>query len=242
MGAKQSENSNTNYYSIKAKTDDKDPTPFIGKVTKSENGWGISEKFDEFDGYLVDIEHGTYEYEGETKHKCKMTFFDTDGTRNMLESNFNNLFYSLLNSLAGCESPELIQLNVYLGKAKAKEDGTMGKQWASVLVKNNGEDTEWKIPPADMPRPKKVAVPNTDKTVDDDSEVIAFWQKIVLDIKGTLKPSTHYVTVTEASAATQAEASDTPAETAPATEQSNIAPETDANAQIPDSKGDDLNF
>lgn len=246
MGAKQSENSNLNYYSIKAKTDDKDPTPFIGKSTKIDGVWGISEKFDEFDGYLVDIAHDSYEYEGEKKHKVKMTFVDDDGTKNIVESNFNNMLYSFLNSLAGTEAPELIQFNVYLGKAKVNEDGTAGKQWASIWVKNNGEDTEWKVPPADLPKPKYVTVPGIEKQVMVDTDVVEYWRKVIVEIKATLKPAETYVKATVASAepAMQANATEATADNAiPATEATKAAPDTDVNPNpVEEAPADDLPF
>lgn len=184
MGASNSEQSRTNYFSLKAKTSDTDPTPFFGKNTKTGNGWEITEKYDSMDGNLTDIEYSTYVYEGETKHKCKLILNDNDGTRNSVESNFNNLLYSLLNSLASCE-PGFINMNLSLGKAKII-DGKEGKRYPSIWVKNNGEEVKWKYGAEQLPRPEKIKAGS--KTVLDDTKVIEFWTKVIdNEIKPKLK-------------------------------------------------------
>jgi len=182
MGAHNSEQSKTNFYALKAKTSETDPTPFFGKNTKTGNGWEITEKFNSMDGNLIDIEHSSYEFEGETKHKCKLHLQDKDGTRNTIESNFNNLLYSLLNSLSSCD-PGFISMNLSLGKAKIV-DGKEGKRYPSIWVKNNGKEIKWKYDATQTPRPEKVKVKT--KTVVDDSKVIEFWIKEISDIKTNL--------------------------------------------------------
>lgn len=194
MGAHNSENSKTNFYALKAKTSETDPTPFFGKNTKTGDGWKITETFNSFSGNLVKIEHSTYEHQGETKHKCKMTLKDGEET-NTIESNFNNLLYSLLNALASSESLGNILMTLFLGKAKII-DGKEGKRYPSIWVKNNGVDLKWKYNFEETPKPKKVKVGG--KTVADDSEVVEFWKNVIvteinpnLNLKSEVKPSSN---------------------------------------------------
>jgi len=199
MGAHNSEGSMTNFYTLKAKSSDTDPTAFFGKNTKINGTWGISEKFNSFNGNLVDIKHSTYEYEGQTKHKAELTFKDKDGTKNVLSANYSNLLYSLLNSLASCE-PEFIEMNLSLGKAKVI-DGKAGKQFPSIWAKNNGEKIEWKYKFEDQPKGDKVKVGT--QTVTDDSKVVEFWSKVIdTEIKPKLKAEAKNAEKQEATAET----------------------------------------
>ena len=160
---------------MKAKTSDSDPTPYIGKSTKTgDKKWEITEKFNSIDGKLVAIRHLTYENEKTEgiKNKVELKLQDEDGTVNLLSSNFNNLAYGLLNSLANC-NPEKIDISVWLGKARESD----GKRFPSVGLKNNGAEVKWKYDWDKQPHPEKV--PFKGKTIIDDTEVIAFWIKII---------------------------------------------------------------
>lgn len=185
MGAKNSEQSSITYLKLKAKTSDTDPTPYIGQNEKSGNGWAITKTFNSVDGHLIEIGSESYEYEGETKHKCKMKLRDDDGSITILESNFNNMLYSILNSLAGTQNPELINIDIWLGKSKEGSD----KRYAQCAVKNNGEKTAWLYDWNNVPKSRKVQVPGTKKTVTDDSEVIEFWDGVIKAISAKLKPA-----------------------------------------------------
>lgn len=178
MGAKQSERAGITYLSLKAKTSDTDGTPFFGINEKVGELWTITKKFDAVDGHLTKISHSTYEYEGQTKYKVSMRLVDEDGTVTMLEGNFNNLSYSILNAIAGCDNPDLLDINLWLGKAKVDMNtGKEGKRYPSAKVKNNGADTKWKYEPSDLPRP--IAEKFKGKTVMDDSDVIKFWCNVI---------------------------------------------------------------
>jgi hypothetical protein len=191
MGAKQNDSSNITYLKLKAKTSDSDPTPFIGKNEKINGEWVIKEKFNSVDGNLTEIGSETYDYEGETKHKCKMKFIDPDGSISILESNFNNMLYNVLNSLAGTKKKGKIQIDVWLGKEKE------GKRYASVAVKNNGEKTEWLYDWQNVPKAEKVKVGT--KVVSDDSNVVSFWAKVITDINTHIKENAPMVTSEPAS-------------------------------------------
>jgi len=182
MGAKNSQGENNiTYLKLRAKTSDTDPTPFFGKNEKQGDHYAITEKFDSVDGHLVEITHESYEFEGDKKFKCKMKLRDEDGSITVLEANFNNLLYGIINALAGC-TPDLIDLKVYLGKGK---DG--GKQYPGVVIKNNGEQIKWAYNWNDLPKAEKVPIGNTGKTYLDDSNVIKFWQGEIEKINSVLK-------------------------------------------------------
>jgi len=183
MGAKNSEQSSITYLKLKAKTSDTDPTPYIGQNEKTGNGWAITKTFNSVDGELEEITSETYEYEGEQKNKCKMKLRDKDGSITILESNFNNMLYSILNSLAGSPTIGFINIDVWLGKSKGDTD----KRYAQCAVKNNGEKTAWLYDWQNVPKPRKVLVPGTKKTVTDDTAVVDFWNGVIKDISEKLK-------------------------------------------------------
>ena len=176
-----SKGGNAKFYALRAKTDDKDPSPFIGRSEKTPAGWEITSKTDAFDGHLREITHESYETKQHgIKYKCKMKFMDADGSMNYLDSNFNNLLYSVLNSLAGVKAPDKVEINVYLGKLKEGAD----RRWPSAKVLNNGKDAPWLYQPEDLPKPVKTMVGS--QTVYDDSEPIRFWQKEIENINARL--------------------------------------------------------
>lgn len=180
MGAKQSDQSNVNYFQLKAKTSENDPTPMIRKSENIGGKWELTKTFNSIDGRLKEITWGTYLYEKQTKHKCKMKLVDLDGTVNVLESNFNNLLYGILNSFAGIENFGMINIDVWLGKSKEGSD----KRYASAGVKNNDEKAPWKYNYADLPKPVMVTVGS--KTVEDDTECVEFWKKEIEAINARL--------------------------------------------------------
>lgn len=175
MGASNKSGSNKRFYTLKAKTSDKDPKPFIGLQVKQNDKWGIGETYNNLQGEIISLTHSSYEFEGETKNKFIMTLRDKEGDM-QLEGNFNSLAYSLFNSLAGTNNLGDIEISVWLDK-EIRE----GKQYPKLGVKNNGGKTTWKYDWAnDIPKPEKVKVGA--KTVTDDSKVVEFWKKVVEEI------------------------------------------------------------
>jgi hypothetical protein len=178
MGAKNTINSTATYLKLRSKTSDTDNTPFFGKQQKVNAKWEITERFNSVDGKLVSLTHDTYEYEGETKYKCVITLEDFDGTKTVVESNFNNVLYSILNSFANYEDG-IIDINLWLSKEKE------GKKYAQGGVNIGGNKLEWKYKFSDLPKAKEVKVGK--KTVKDDSEVVEFWCKEIDKIAEKLK-------------------------------------------------------
>ncbi len=186
MGARENHQNNITYLKLKAKTSDTDPTPYFGRNEKRGDSWEIVEKFSARGGYLKDISHATYEYEGETKYKCSMKLVDTDGTIDIIEANFSNLLYGILNALLSCK-PEMIEISVWLGSAKAGD-----KRYPSAGVTNNGDKLSWSMPYDETPKPVVTMVDigtgakKKQQKVTDDSNVIEFWSAKIDEIKATL--------------------------------------------------------
>lgn len=175
MGAKNTTNKGITYLKLKAKTSETDLTPVFAKQEKKDGSYVITETFNSVDGYLKEITSETYEYEGETKHKCKMKFQDKSGETTYVESNFNNLLYGILNSLAG-QPCGFIDIQIWLGKERDN-----GKRYPSAGVQNNGKKAEWKFKVEELPRPKEIKAGK--KTVYDDENVIEFWNKVIGQIQ-----------------------------------------------------------
>lgn len=184
MGLKDSDHKSVTYVTLKAKTSESDATPYFGRQEKTASGWEVVGKYNAIDGHFRGIEYSSYEYEGATKWKCKMKFVDPDGTVTQLESNFNNLLYSLLNSMRG-QDLDFVEFQVWLGKAKI-ENGKEGKRYPSAKVINNKLDLGWQVDYKELPRPNKVKVGNT--VVMDDSEVVEYWKEVInKEIKPNIK-------------------------------------------------------
>ena len=181
MGAKTNSGSNKRFYSLKAKTSDSDPNPYIGRQEKGESGWQIAEKFNSIEGRLISIAHSSYEYQGEQKTKIIIGL--DDGHEEMsLEGNFNSLVYSIINSIAGTNNLGNIEINVWLSKEIVN-----GKNYPKCAVKNDGEKTKWKYDWNNVPKAKNVKVGN--KNYKDDSEVVEFWKKEIEGISARIKPN-----------------------------------------------------
>ena len=173
MGAKNS-NRNFNFFSLKAKTGDNDNTPYFGKSEKVGGKYEIADTFDTMEGKLAGIKHGTYEYEGQTKHKVEFKFVDDDGTINVVGANFNYLTYTILNQLCGAEKYGLVSIMVWLGKPNNE-----GKRFPAVWTQNDGETLKSTIKKESIP--KATAVQAGNKTVWDDEKVIEFWIRVIND-------------------------------------------------------------
>ncbi len=167
MGLDNKSGSTKKFLSLKAKTSDTDPTPFIGVNEKTGDTWGITQKYNSISGKLKSIAHDSYEYQGEQKTKIIMVI--EDDVEYQLEANFNSLIYSILNSLAGTKDIGKIEISVWLDPKLVD-----GKKYAKAALKNNGEKTEWAYKWDEIPKAAKVQVGK--KTVMDDSAVIDFWK------------------------------------------------------------------
>jgi hypothetical protein len=183
MGAKNTGTSNTTYLNLKAKTSETDPTPFFGKNEKVNGEWSITDKFNAVDGIVVGIEHKTYDYQSEVKNKCLIKFKDDDGSFTVIESNFNNLLYSMLNSFMNLDTfKDILELQVWLGKANAGEN-----QYPNITVKKANDRVGWKLKYDELPKPAKVK--HGSKTFTDDSNVIHFWVDKIYEIQKMINSS-----------------------------------------------------
>ena len=188
MGARNITNTAT-YFKLRAKTSDTDPAPYFGRQVKHGDKYEITEKYNAIDGILTEISCESYQFEGDTKWKCKMLLKDAvDSSSLRLESNFNNLLYGILNSFANTEDFG-VTITVWLGKERDN-----GKQYpgASVMSLGTSQKVGWKFGADEIPKPKQVPVPGTKKTILDDENVIAFWARVIVDInnrlRGTIQP------------------------------------------------------
>ncbi|KKQ95362.1 MAG: hypothetical protein UT21_C0006G0034 [Candidatus Woesebacteria bacterium GW2011_GWA1_39_11b] len=182
MAAYNADRKKLSFFALKAKTSDTDPSPYFGLNTNDGNGWKITDKFNSIKGHLVGIAHSTYEYEGQTKNKMELRLQDDDGAMNVVGANFSYLVYSLLNSLASIEKPDLIDMRVYLAKAKVSE-GKTGKQFPGIVIKNNNQDVKWKYQYDELPKAEEIEFKG--KKIYDDEKVIAFWKDV---IENQIKP------------------------------------------------------
>lgn len=171
MGASnESSSGNKSFYKLRAKTSEKDPTPFIGKLKKEGEKWVVGETFKSFSGQLVSARWSTYQSEDGEKHKVTLEFSEV-GEISFIDSNFNNLTYAIINSLLSCESYDNVKFDVYLNKAKEGTDKRYAG--ASVYCGSDPNYVKWYYQFADQPKAVEVMVGT--KKVKDDSPVIKFW-------------------------------------------------------------------
>lgn len=180
MGAKNTGYAGSKtFLKLKAKTSDTDPSPKFFKSEKQGDAWVVTDSFNAIDGELTNIEHTTYEYQGQVKDKCLMNFKDPDGSETNVDANFSGLLYTILNSFCNLTKFKGLEVSVWLGKAKE------GKQWPSAGVKQYDEKVGWAYQYEVLPKVSTEVYKG--QTIKDDTEVIAFWKERIEAIQRKIK-------------------------------------------------------
>ena len=148
----------------------KDEAPYFGLKGNKESGYKITDTYNELNGVsILDIELGTYEYEGKTKHTIKISFEDKLG-KTVLESSLNTgIMRSMLNTFCGADFLVPFDLKLYLNK----------KGYPSVYIKQGADTPSWKYAPSDFPQPEKLKNSKGIEVGYDDSNVVEWLQKLV---------------------------------------------------------------
>lgn len=160
MSAKNSSKESATYYKIDGGK--KDFKPFFGKKGSKEQGYEVIEKFDTFEGSLLDIELGSYEFEGKKKDTIKLSFEDGIG-KDIVEGSLNTgIMRSILNTFAGSDFNKPYTMKMYLNK----------EGYPSIYITQGGERASWKYESSQVPK----------------AEVIEWFKKLVTnELKPRLK-------------------------------------------------------
>lgn len=175
MGAKNSPSENATYYKISGGK--KDEKPFFGKKGTKEQNYKVIEEFDTFEGNLLDIELGEYEFEGKKKETIKLSFEDGIG-KDILEGSLNtSIMRSMLNTFAGGDFNKPFTMKLYLNK----------EGYPSIYITQGGERASWKYESSQLPKVEVVKLKNGTE-IKDDSDVVAWIKKLVTnELKPRLK-------------------------------------------------------
>jgi len=181
MSAKNSSKESATYYKIDGGK--KDFKPFFGKKGSKEQGYKVIEEFDTFEGNLLDIELGSYEFEGKTKDTIKLSFEDGIG-KDIVEGSLNTgIMRSILNTFAGSDFNKPYTLKMYLNK----------EGYPSVYITQGGERASWKYEASQVPKAEVIVLKNKTE-IKDDTEVIEWFKKLVTnELKPRLKELTSFV-------------------------------------------------
>lgn len=137
---------NNEFSFVKITNDDSDPTRMFGLQDKVDGVWVAVKKKVSFDGYLLDIETGSYEYKGDVQ-KTFVLVMQSDGVKYKISINYNNLSRGILNTLAGVKDFGTSLIDMTLGKSK---DGEHDNCWVYI----NGDKSEWAYDYKELPSSK----------------------------------------------------------------------------------------
>jgi len=169
-------NSNKQVTFVKLKTDKETKQPFFIAQGKEGDSWVEVERHQKFSGPLESITVKEREWEGSTIESVVFEFSDGNEYYK-IESSFNNLSRSILNSLAGVDYKLGPTIMVSLYKNK--------EGYASVYVETDGERASWKFSMDELPEIKRIRFNGKDQS--DFEDVNNFFKGVIEAINIKLK-------------------------------------------------------
>lgn len=176
MGAKNSQQKQLKFYSLKAKSDETNK-PFFGLSEKIDNTWKQTQQFDTISGTLSGAEIASKEYKGTSQNIFRIRLTDGEET-SQIEMTHNTVAYSIINTLSTLQDTiSDIMIRVY----KTERDG---KFYGNAYIEANGKKLSWGMKPTDAPRKEPVTLKGgkpmlkDGKQVYDDSAVRTFYENL----------------------------------------------------------------
>jgi hypothetical protein len=178
MGAFTTNQESATYYKLQAGK--KDEKPFFGKKGSKADNYKVIEEHDAFEGSLLNIELGDYEFEGKKKDTIKLTFEDTLG-KCIVEGSLNtSIMRSILNTFAGGDFNKPFVMKLYLNK----------EGYPSVYITQGGERASWKYETTQLPKVEIIKMKNGNE-IKDDTDVVVWVKNLVTnELKPRLKETT----------------------------------------------------
>jgi len=181
MGAFTTNQESATYYKLSAGK--KDEKPFFGKKGSKTDNYKVVEEHDAFEGSLLNIELGEYEFEGKKKDTIKLTFEDTLG-KCIVEGSLNTgIMRSILNTFAGGDFNKPFVMKLYLNK----------EGYPSVYITQGGERASWKYEATQLPKVEIVKLKNGTEIKDDTDVVVWIKNLVTNELKPRLKELTSFV-------------------------------------------------
>lgn len=150
------------------------PPVFVIKGKGEDGKWEDKETHNSFSGYLMDIETKDFEFQGNPGTTLITKWKDNSGATFQIEQNFKiGISRSLINSLAGIDNFGEIAMSLYTNK----------KGYASIWVKNDGQDVNWHTKVEDLPKPEPLKNKKGEIISYDDSDATEFYLGLVKLIK-----------------------------------------------------------
>jgi hypothetical protein len=173
MGFYNTGSEQIDYLKLNAKTSETE-SPFFSLQKKTDGKWGTAQSFNQISGYIMGVSRREGEYQGNPVFSVRIRFMDdSDATKLFqLEASYNNLTYSILNSLMSLDKSAPVTIRVYARPSKSD-----GKFYPAAYIESNGNRVDWFYAIDSLPRPAVAMVGK--KKVIDDSEVIEFYHKLV---------------------------------------------------------------
>lgn len=140
---------------------------FFEKIEKVNGSWTATDRFNDFEGKLVDLEFGSYKHGEGEQETCKMTFL-AEGIYYVISMNMSYMSRGLLNSLIS--NPEFVSKHDILIHTYMKDDN------CRMIVRDPSKEQSdktgwigWRFKFEEMPAVKKQKFGG--KVISDDSEV-----------------------------------------------------------------------
>ncbi|MSQ80038.1 MAG: hypothetical protein EXR21_10295 [Flavobacteriaceae bacterium] len=148
MGASNSNNKNTTFFSLKAKADETNTPHFVQNI-KDGTKWIKGEPFDTVTGTLTKMGIREREYEG-VKSKLFVFVLSDKDENTQVEMTHNLLSHGIVNSFASLSVPGAeLSVKVY------KKEAGGGKFFGNAYVEADGERLSWAIPD-EVPKKEQV--------------------------------------------------------------------------------------
>lgn len=167
----------------KLKIDKLTDTPYFYRVEKKGDAWVETDAFTAMKGQLAEINFKNYTWEGKEKQSMVFTLIHETGVKMLVTTSFSNMSRSLLNSLAGCDSIGVIDMQATRWGKKGAE-----KKYPTIFVQNNGQKTSWKYPMEQLPQIESIKNKKGETVSIDDTDANEFWK---LEIQNNIIPKLH---------------------------------------------------
>lgn len=139
--------------------------------------WETIEEVNCIQWYLIKIVQDSYDHEGKKIESIKIYLAEWDDVL-VLNTWFNNISRTILNSLASVESYGYLKILLYISKESYK----------SVYITDDWEQLKWKYPIEEL-KPKVVTMEKKNwEKIADTTELDDFFKSVILDINQKLSP------------------------------------------------------
>lgn len=158
----------------KLKINKETETPYFYRVENKNDAWVETEACTGIKGQLSAINLKTYMWENKEKQSMEIVLIHETGVKMIVTTSFSNMSRSLLNSLAGCDSIGVIDMQAARWGKKGED-----KKYPTLFVQNNGQKTQWKYQMNEIPAVESIKNKKGEVVSIDDTDANEFFKLII---------------------------------------------------------------